>query len=67
MTPAEFRQSRKSLGLTQGQLAALIGVDRRTVQKWEGAERDMHPAAVRLLGAYSEGYRPQDWPKGERE
>ncbi len=67
MTPAEFRQARKSLGLTQGQLAPLVGRKVRNVQQWERGDRTIDPAAVRLLRAYSEGYRPQDWPKGERE
>lgn len=63
MTPADFRQARKSLGLTQGQLAALMGVAHRTVQKWEGGERGIDPPAARLLQAYQAGYRPEDWPK----
>lgn len=63
MTPADFRQARKSLGLTQGQLAKLMGVDIRTVQKWEGGERGIDPPAVRLLRAYLDGYRPEDWPR----
>lgn len=66
MTPADFRQARKSLGLTQGQLAKLMGLAHRTVQKWEGSERKIDPAAVRLLRAYLDGYRPEDWPKGEK-
>lgn len=63
MTPAEIRAARKSLGLTQEQLAALMGVRVATVSDWE---RDVYSAdgpAARLLAAYLSGYRPADWPK----
>ncbi len=65
MTPAELRAARKSLGLTQGQLAGVMGVRTATVSDWE---RDIHSPdgpAARLIAAYLTGYRPQDWPKEE--
>jgi DNA-binding XRE family transcriptional regulator len=36
-------QRRKALGHTQDDLAALVGVDRTTVIRWERAERDPQP------------------------
>lgn len=35
MTPAEVRAARKSLGLTQAQLGALMGVGKQAVSWWE--------------------------------
>lgn len=35
MTPAELRRRRKALGLTQKQLAAVLGRHVITVSKWE--------------------------------
>lgn len=36
MSPAEVRMVRTFLGLSQEQLAGLIGADVRTVKRWEG-------------------------------
>ena len=62
MTPAELRAARKSLGLTQGQLAAVLGVRQATVSDWERGKHSPDGPAARLIAAYVEGYRPQDWP-----
>jgi len=35
MTPTQYKAERKKRGLTQEGLAALLGVDRRTVQRRE--------------------------------
>ena len=35
MTPAALTAARVALGLTQGQLAAALGVGRKTVNRWE--------------------------------
>lgn len=39
MTGDELRQQRKAMGLTQQALANELGVDRRTVIRWEHGER----------------------------
>ena len=49
MTPTEIRAARAALGLTQGQLARLIGVDGRTWRRWECDERQMPEPVRRLL------------------
>lgn len=49
MTPPEIRTTRESLGLTQAQLARLVGVDARTWRRWECAEREMPEPVARLL------------------
>ncbi len=51
MTPAEFLAARTGLGLTQGALATVIGVGRRTVQSWEAEDREIPEPVARLLRA----------------
>jgi hypothetical protein len=43
MTPTEIRARRLSLGLTQGQVARLIGVDARTWRRWEMSTPTLQP------------------------
>lgn len=38
MTPAEFKEARQSLGLTQSQMAEALGVKPRTVWNLENVE-----------------------------
>lgn len=49
MTPVEIRAARLALGMTQSQLARLVGVDSRTWRRWECAEREMPEPVCRLL------------------
>lgn len=64
MTPADFRAARQRLGLSQEQLAFMLGYRARyTVSDIERGNKAPNGAAVRLLQAYLEGYRPADWPK----
>lgn len=63
MTPEAFRAARKRLGLTQAQAADMLGYGSKA--RVSEIERGIiHPGAsvVRLLQAYLEGHRPQDWP-----
>ena len=62
MTPAEFKQARQSLGLTQPQAADMVGRKLRNVQQWEAGDRAVDQAAALLVAAYIAGYRPADWP-----
>lgn len=65
MTPAAIREARDKLGLSQTQLARALGVSVRSVKHWEAGTRQADATAARLIAAYAEGYRPQDWPKGD--
>lgn len=49
MTPADLRAARKALGLSVEGLAALIGVEGRTVRRWEDGTRDISRTAIILL------------------
>ena len=63
MNPAELQQARQSLGLTQSQLAPLLGYSNKTrISELEVGTRKPGAAVVLLLRAYLAGYRPDDWP-----
>jgi len=70
MTPDEFAQARRKLGLSQDQLARILGLGidgGRTVRRWEVPEgttnaRPPNPVAVRVVGWLLDGFRPKDWP-----
>lgn len=54
MTPAQLHAARKRLGLSQSELAEALGVDYRTVGRWERGEREIptllaQQAAVMIL------------------
>jgi DNA-binding transcriptional regulator YiaG len=48
MDGRELKKIREAAGWTQGQLGDKLGVDRRTIRKWENKERDMPGPAVIL-------------------
>ena len=49
MQPAELRQRRRALGLTQAALGAALGVTATTVARWERGERvPMTPRVLQL-------------------
>lgn len=62
MTPTEIKQARKSLGLTQGQLAALMDIRQATISDWETGKHSPEGPPARLMQAYIDGYRPANWP-----
>ena len=63
MTPAQFKQARKSLGLGPVQAARLLGYGSRSrISEIENGRRNPGDAVVLLMRAYLAGYRPDDWP-----
>lgn len=66
MTNHEFRAIRNRLGLTQAQLARVLGYELPlTISTYE---RERNPRRIpthvaKLMVAYDEGYRPKDWPQ----
>ncbi len=67
MTPAQIKEARITLGLTQSQLGAMLDTDGQTIRRMEmdGTSTARLPAVrmVRLIRAYLDGYRPDDWPR----
>jgi DNA-binding transcriptional regulator YiaG len=49
MTPRQIIQLRKALGLTQQQLADMIGSQRHTVSRWETGENEPRGANLKAL------------------
>lgn len=63
MTPTEAKEARTALGLSQTQLAEVMGLrGKQTVSEWERGARQPDGQSVRLIQAYLAGYRPADWP-----
>jgi len=67
MTPSQIKEARLSLGLTQAKLSRLLDTDPTTIRKMEMSDdkssfRKPAPRMVRLIEAYLNGYRPDDWP-----
>jgi DNA-binding transcriptional regulator YiaG len=51
MTPAELTAAMATLQLTPLQLAAALGVTRRTVYRWQHGNARMTPQTKRLIAA----------------
>jgi len=47
--PAAITAAREAAGLTQARAAAVVHANLRSWQKWEGGERNMHPAVFELF------------------
>lgn len=67
MKPIEIKQARQTLGLSANQLGDMLDTDGQTIRRMEQSEtaktfRTPAPRMVRLIRAYLDGYRPDDWP-----
>ena len=60
MTPDEIRALRKSLGLTQRQFGAALGVGIQAVFLWERGERNPSKTALLLMETLSKRDHPID-------
>lgn len=63
-----FRTLRRGLGLTQADLAEVLGY--ASPMSISAVERKSNPLPVprhvaMLMHAFSSGYKPEGWPKGE--
>ncbi|WP_321336529.1 hypothetical protein [Breoghania sp.] len=71
MTPAEFKATRYRLNLTGAELAYILGVDARTIRKWEAEggsnARKPPPTACRVMEWLLAGFRPRQWPDDRTE
>lgn len=65
MTPEEFKRQREAAGLTQTQLAGMIGVHPVTIARWETEMRRIPEMAARLLALIVEQQRPRQAKKAK--
>jgi len=63
MTSTEFRTARKQLGLTQAELAAVMGYHAQPAISDIENGGTVPAQAARLILAYMRGDRPDDWPE----
>lgn len=66
MTPEQMKEARQSLGLSLEQMASMLGYtgrQRRQMQyDLETGRRLIREPQRRLIRAYMDGYKPEDWP-----
>ncbi len=62
MTAEEFAQARRDLGLSQRQLAYVLGTSERSIRKWESPDKfGPNPVAVRVvLWILEDGFQPPE-------
>lgn len=65
MTGSEFKAARETLGLTYGEMGAILGDIRPDTirRKWENDSPPPSPMAVQIVGWMLDGYRPPEWPE----
>ncbi len=68
MTPQQIRQAQQELGLSTKQLAKMLGFSNgsclarlKIIDQNKPSAASITPCRARLLIAYLEGYRPDDW------
>lgn len=66
MSAEEFQVIRKTLDLSQSQVAELLCVTRQQVSRWEilsgPSVQKVPPLAARAMRWFARGYRPDEWP-----
>lgn len=67
MTPEEFKEARRKLGLTQSQLGLILDTAPQTIRKWEmpagrSTARSVNPVAAQAMRWFLAGFRPGGWP-----
>lgn len=58
MTPRRIKEIRTAAGLSQAQLARLLGVDTRSARRWELGEREIGGPAAMILEMIEAGDLP---------
>ena len=67
MNHSEIKLARQALGLSLSEFAEMLDTDPTTTRRLEMAPqnstaRQPAPRMLRLIQAYLDGYRPNDWP-----
>jgi len=71
VSPAEFKEARRKLGLSQRELGALLNTSPVTIRKWEtdaenSSSRKPNPVASKVMQWLLEGFRPADFPSSNK-
>jgi len=66
MTPKQLHAARKTLGLSRRDLAVVLGVSERTVQRWESTDgstshRGVNETAARVVSWMLAGFDPKEY------
>jgi hypothetical protein len=67
MTPQQFKEARRTLGLTQSELGAVLDTAPQTIRRWEmpdgrSTARSVNPVAAQAMRWFLAGFRPPGWP-----
>mgnify|MGYP000176535539 CR=1 FL=1 len=65
MTPADFKEARRKLGLSAAALGHILNTDPRTIRRWESDDdpRPVNPIAARAMQWMLDGFRPKEMTK----
>lgn len=71
MTPTEFKEARRTLGLSQRELGALLDTSPVTIRKWEtdagnASSRKPNPVASKVMQWLLGGFRPPEFPTSNK-
>lgn len=71
MTPAEFKEARRKLGLSQRELGTLLDTSPVTIRKWEtdpenSSSRKPNPVASKVMKWLLNGFRPPEFPTSNK-
>ena len=55
VSPSEFKEARKKLGLSVKEMARAVAVNPRTIRRWEAGGRDIPGAAIIAVQNMMEG------------
>jgi transcriptional regulator with XRE-family HTH domain len=71
MSPDEFRQIMRQLGLTQRELARILDTRDSTIRKWladdsASTARGVNPVAAQVMRWMRDGFRPPEFPDHKR-
>lgn len=72
MTNEDFIAAREALGLNVDEVAHILDVHRRTVERYEqppgtSNARKVPPTVARVMRWMREGFRPRQWPRKTRK
>ncbi|WP_339112849.1 hypothetical protein [Thioclava sp. GXIMD2076] len=67
MNNMQFKEAREMLGLSVIEMAEMLDTDEHTISQIESdpgviQHQALAPRIVRLMNAYIDGHRPDDWP-----